>query len=495
MTKKLGNTVIHKRTLDLKDAIENIKYTAFPGETEAGTLSPGMPVALIGEPGIGKTASLLALAEEMGYEGVEVIIGSQLTPEMISGIPSVGETKFLDADGSEVMIPTVTYLNEHFQVEILRKKKVILLLDEYSNSPAGVQAAMLRLLNERVFPDGSPVPPETAIVLATNSARSSVNPALIAPPTQNRIAWLPVSQNLKDWTEGMLEKWGQPMMKNERNIRKMVAKYLEGNPGAFQERNRDERQNNFDSKMDENSKDAALYAWRSPRSWDNLIMALARLPHDDAEFFRKHAKIQAESIIGVLGLNDFNDALESYIGTHIQGALETMSVQEMFDNPEEVARRAGDNDANLTSAVGARVQKYYMDVLEAYNANKTPETKGKMIEATAQVASLLFALADRGSPAYSPVFRPTLFPVCEKISKTLMNFPGGVFINPKASPRVPLTVLEKHNKRLHDAIKATAQVEVDDKGKPKPLVEIPVLTVFTKVEAIAYPEQYLQCDK
>ena len=44
---------------------------------------------------------------------------------MVSGIPSVGETTFLDKDGTEVKIPTVTCLNERFQVEIMRKKKVI----------------------------------------------------------------------------------------------------------------------------------------------------------------------------------------------------------------------------------------------------------------------------------------------------------------------------------------------------------------------------------
>lgn len=487
MSKKTSS-VIRKNAIDLKDAIENIKYTAFPGENEDGSLTPGMPVTMIGEPGIGKTASLLALAEEMGYEGVEVIIGSQLTPEMVSGIPSVGETTFLDKDGTEVKIPTVTYLNERFQVEIMRKKKVILLLDEYSNSPAGVQAAMLRLLNERVFPDGSPVPDETAIVLATNSARSSVNPALIAPPTQNRISWLPVKQNLKDWTEGMVEKWGKPMMKNERNIRKMVAKYLEGSPGAFQERNRDERLNSFESTMDDNSKDAVTYAWRSPRSWDNLIMALAKLPHDNAAYFRKHAYMQGESIIGVLGMNDFADALESYIGTYINGALETMSVQEMFANPREVARRAGDNDANLTSAVSARIKKYYTDTLEAFIENKNAANKAKLIEATAQVASLMFALGDEQSPAYSPVFRPALYPVCKEIMSLLMTQGAGIFLSVQNTPEVPLKMLDK---RLSAAIIATTPVKAGVKETNKRSL----LAVFAKVGEIAYPEQWAQDNK
>lgn len=487
MSKKTSS-VIRKNAIDLKDAIENIKYTAFPSENEDGSLTPGMPVTMIGEPGIGKTASLLALAEEMGYEGVEVIIGSQLTPEMVSGIPSVGETTFLDKDGTEVKIPTVTYLNERFQVEIMRKKKVILLLDEYSNSPAGVQAAMLRLLNERVFPDGSPVPDETAIVLATNSARSSVNPALIAPPTQNRISWLPVKQNLKDWTEGMVEKWGKPMMKNERNIRKMVAKYLEGSPGAFQERNRDERLNSFESTMDDNSKDAVTYAWRSPRSWDNLIMALAKLPHDNAAYFRKHAYMQGESIIGVLGMNDFADALESYIGTYINGALETMSVQEMFANPREVARRAGDNDTNLTSAVSARIKKYYTDTLEAFIENKSAANKAKLIEVTAQVASLMFALGDEQSPAYSPVFRPALYPVCKEIMSLLMTQGAGIFLSVQNTPEVPLKMLDK---RLSAAIIATTPVKAGVKETNKRSL----LAVFAKVGEIAYPEQWAQDNK
>lgn len=39
MSKKTSS-VIRKNAIDLKDAIENIKYTAFPGENEDGSLTP-----------------------------------------------------------------------------------------------------------------------------------------------------------------------------------------------------------------------------------------------------------------------------------------------------------------------------------------------------------------------------------------------------------------------------------------------------------------------
>lgn len=417
--KATGN--ISVAPLPLKKAMNFVKSLAFPNSNTDGSLRPGLSVALIGEPGIGKTAAIHALKDEMNYEGVEVLIGSQLSPEMIGGIPSVGETAVTNADGVVEHIPSTAYLNEPFQVRIREKKKVILLLDEYSNSGPNVQAAMLYIFNERRFPDGTEIPAETVILLATNSANSSVNPNPIAPPTQNRVAWLPVTQDKDGWVEGAIDNWGKPMLEHEPAIRKMVVKYMSDRDGALHEDDRDSRLDRFASGMDNNCRDAATYAWRSPRSWDNLIHALALAPHDDKDTFIDFAETAATAIIGFDGYNAFRGALSRYAESlNSDNSVAMMTIEEMFADPGKLSKGVKENDQNLASDVAERLADYIQDKIDGVpKSGASKKQKDTLGEDIAKACSFIYTLVDASSPLNNIAFRAPLHVTLTKMIDAL----------------------------------------------------------------------------
>ena len=425
MTDEKPTGAINVTPVSLSTAMELVKYGAFPRMGANGELKPGKSIGLIGSPGIGKTASIHALKDEMGYHSVEVLVGAQLSPESIGGIPSVGSTTIIDEEGNFTEVPSTTYLNEPFQVRILKHRKVILLLDEYSNSNESVQAAMLYIFNERRFPDGTPIPTETVIVLATNSMASSVNPTPIAPPTQNRVTWIPVHQPIGGWLEGFKVAWGKPMTDNERRIREMIATYLDKRTDStLYEMNRDARIERFAESMDENCRDAATYAWRSPRSWENLADLLASLPTEEPKKFHDLAIHFTQMTIGFDGYNAFADALKNYADSLTGGgsAIATMSLTEIFENPEKVSRTTAENDQDNASRLAERLNTYIDDFLpEKSDTAPDEEAKARLLEGIANVTNLISELVDEESPYCNRVFRAPLHAVLEYLINSITN--------------------------------------------------------------------------
>ncbi len=95
-------------------------------------LSPVRPVFIWGAPGIGKSALVQKFADDVGLPCVS-LLGSQLAPEDIIGIPQIkGET-------SEFMPPKM----------IARKEPYVLFLDELNACSQEVQKAFYSLIHEK----------------------------------------------------------------------------------------------------------------------------------------------------------------------------------------------------------------------------------------------------------------------------------------------------------------------------------------------------------
>ena len=95
-------------------------------------VAPVRPVYIWGAPGIGKSALVEQFAENVGLPCVS-LLGSQLAPEDIIGIPQVkGET-------SEFLPPKM----------IARKEPYVLFLDELNACSQEVQKAFYSLIYEK----------------------------------------------------------------------------------------------------------------------------------------------------------------------------------------------------------------------------------------------------------------------------------------------------------------------------------------------------------
>lgn len=152
-------------------------------------LQAQVPVLIWGAPGTGKTSTIEALGEKLGLP-VEVVIASIREPSDFSGLPIIsGE--------SVKMAPPI------WAKRLAEAGKGILFLDEISTAPPAVQAALLRVVLDRVVGD-LPLPDGVSIVAAANPPDQAAGGWDLTPPLANRFCHIDWQINPREWVEGMM---------------------------------------------------------------------------------------------------------------------------------------------------------------------------------------------------------------------------------------------------------------------------------------------------
>jgi len=152
-----------------------------------------LPVALRGRPGVGKTSMVLRLARELGME-CEIVVGSLREPTDIGGLPVI------DRDGSVKLAPPqwVTRANGATQ-------GCLVLFDELTTASPAVQAAMLRVLRERVVGEVA-LAKHVRLVAAYNDATDCGGYELELP-MRSRLVHLEVNPDVSEFAKGLVEGW------------------------------------------------------------------------------------------------------------------------------------------------------------------------------------------------------------------------------------------------------------------------------------------------
>lgn len=291
-----------------------------PSEQALNALvSARVPVMLVSEPGMAKTATVRALSKEMGYDLVTVV-PSRMEPQDISGFPTKGTITYTDAETGEEVDKIVTeYAPQMWQEIILQKRKVILFFDEFSNAAPGVRASLLSFIQDRQFPNGEYLPDEVPIVCAMNPTSSAADGYELDPATCNRIGFISWNPSYMAWIEGMKVNFGQDCSEHEMEWRQLIARFIADQPGFLHKMNVPGQNANAMGVDHNNDSDLTVHesAWPSRRSWDNLAKALGAqenlsFPIEDlimrgivgteaAMHFRKwiqeHAKLDVAGII------------------------------------------------------------------------------------------------------------------------------------------------------------------------------------------------------
>lgn len=216
--------------------------------TLSAALHANVPALLWGAPGTGKSATIAALAAGRG-DHLEVLSGGILAdPADITGPLAVvdGEARYLRPAWLRRLLSADTAGNG-----------TILFIDELTCASAQVQAALLRLVQERCAGE-TPLPAATRIVAAANPADQAAAGADLPAPTANR--WVHVQWTLQpaSWASWML---AQPDARPERAS---VAAYIHAHPAALLRLPGTETERGA--------------AWPSPRSWDAAARLMAALP-------------------------------------------------------------------------------------------------------------------------------------------------------------------------------------------------------------------------
>lgn len=140
------------------------------------SLAANQAVLLLGDPGVGKSAIVYKLAKELDMP-LHILLGSTLDPTDIGGLPVVR----LDGKGVDRCPLQV--------IQDAANRPCILFLDEISAAPLPVQAAMLRLILERVAGDVV-LHPETRVVAAANPPEQAPGGFDLSAPLMGRVCAL-----------------------------------------------------------------------------------------------------------------------------------------------------------------------------------------------------------------------------------------------------------------------------------------------------------------
>ena len=148
-----------------------------------------MPVLLWGEPGIGKSSVIEQLAQDLELP-LEVVIAAIREPSDFSGLPFIENGTSANAPPS-------------WAKRLAEKESSMLFLDEISCAPPAVQAALLRVVLERVVGDLE-LPEGVAIVAAANPADQAAGGWDLSAPMANRFCHLPWPVSAEAWCYGMI---------------------------------------------------------------------------------------------------------------------------------------------------------------------------------------------------------------------------------------------------------------------------------------------------
>lgn len=156
-----------------------------------------LPVILWGAPGTGKTAVVRSIAKSQG-RSVVTLIGSQCDPTDIGGLP------IPDGKG-RVSIAPPAWVDE-LSASNTTGLAPILFLDEISCAPPSVQAALLRVIHERV---AAGVELRCRIVCAANHADTAADGGILGPAVGNRLVHIDWSgPTASEWSSGEVSGWG-----------------------------------------------------------------------------------------------------------------------------------------------------------------------------------------------------------------------------------------------------------------------------------------------
>lgn len=297
-----------------------------------------VPVGFVGNPGVGKTATIAALAEATGRELIDLSL-STMPPEDVAGLPfptqiEVGEQ---DENDNRKKVHAARYAMPIWQQKLLNNPHSILFLDEFSTAIPTTQHAFLQLVQDRRLPGSDePFSDDVAIIIAMNPADQAGGSALDLP-IANRFAWFTFDMDFHDWKEGFLMGWksdaSMPIAGIEpvddethatrvRNARNIIANYFSSSNGSqilsVIPTGSEKPTSSVIREDDPASMEVFRLAFMTPRSIENMASIISNLEPDDLSTIQK---VINGTIGSQQGLKFYQYYMNHYKGIDIDAIL------------------------------------------------------------------------------------------------------------------------------------------------------------------------------
>lgn len=223
-------------------------------EALALAVAARVPAVVWGAPGTGKSSAVAAMARRAGLP-CEVVIASIREPSDFAGLPIVA------GDG-------VRFAPPQWAVNLSEAGRGVLFLDEISTAPPAVQAALLRVVLERVVGDLI-LPEQVAIVAAANPVDQAADGWDLSAPLANRFCHLQWSVDPQEVATGLVAGFPDPEPPALEAGWEATIPQAAGMVGAFVTL----RPSLLSAPPTDRS--AAGQAWPSPRTWEMTARLLA----------------------------------------------------------------------------------------------------------------------------------------------------------------------------------------------------------------------------
>jgi hypothetical protein len=210
-------------------------------------VAAGVPVLLWGAPGTGKTSAIRDMADAAAWP-CETVIAAIREPSDFSGLPVV-------VDG------VVHFAPPRWAERLAAAGRGLLFLDEISTAPPAVQAALLRVVLERVVGDLD-LPEGVVIVAAANPPEQAADGWDLSAPLANRFCHLDWEVEAGAFAQGIVGGWPAPVIPElpagwedgQAEGRALVSAFVSVRPGLACDLPTDAAR--------------AGRGWPSPRTWD-----------------------------------------------------------------------------------------------------------------------------------------------------------------------------------------------------------------------------------
>lgn len=344
-----------------------------------GLLNAGIAPLLNGDPGIGKTAWVRALAKKNNFFVID-ILGARKDPAFVEGLPIVKHT---DAEGKPLHMPyTITTKPDWFRDAVATAlggqvvdvdfagqpvagsertyDGVFLFFDEFRATLEDVQASLLSFIEDRKL-DGVNLPENVHIILAANPIETGANGQMLAGPLANRIAHIDFESPVENWLRLLGQGFGAENVTDAE-----LAEFARG--AAYLQNN--QAGTGIVGSAVPSDPAKADGAWPSRRSWHKTFRGLAAVGNDRAArdgvilaLVGEDAALAFKQWDETLNLPSFQEVIDGYDrlpwGEYTTDKVyaiivmaTNMATQENIDKVANVLVKVGDHHEGLAALQG-----------------------------------------------------------------------------------------------------------------------------------------------